>query len=108
LSQAWQVSDAFIFEGTEEDKTKKRRKDFCAKVKKTDRKKMHFQTGTFTPFSARRRQILPHPRSAEYMRTPKKQFPINYQLKNLLDHSELARPHLTISSPMAARHRLPS
>jgi len=40
-----------MFEAKEEDRWKKRRKVFCAKLKKTERKKIQFQIGGFTPFS---------------------------------------------------------
>jgi len=51
---AWQKSDDCIFRGTEEDIAKKKRKDLFVKMKKTERKKIHFQTARITPFSDRR------------------------------------------------------
>ena len=41
---ASQTKTVIIFEAKEEDRWKKRRKDFCVNLKKTERKKIHFQT----------------------------------------------------------------
>ena len=54
--QASQAMDVFIFETREEDKQKKIRKDLCEDGEETAGRKLHFQTGGFTPFSDRRAQ----------------------------------------------------
>jgi hypothetical protein len=43
-------STLFSFEAKEENRLKKRRKDFCVMVKKINRRRLHFQNASFAAF----------------------------------------------------------
>ena len=50
VPQTRQATEAFIFEGTEEDKLKKIRKDLFEVCEEKAPRRPHFQTALFTPF----------------------------------------------------------